>query len=102
VVIDRVKGKMKIDEDVTIVTLVEFPSLLEYVKFQGNVIYPIRSDLDLAVELQRKLRNTGKPKPLSDLLIAAICINRNEELLTKDRDFQEIADISNLKVKVVD
>ncbi|MEM4610736.1 MAG: PIN domain-containing protein [Thermoproteota archaeon] len=84
----------------TIVTLVEFPSLLEYSKFQGSVVYPTRSDLDLAVELQLKLRNQGRLKPFSDLLIAAICINRNEDLVTKDADFKEIAEISELKLRV--
>jgi predicted nucleic acid-binding protein len=93
---------MEIDEGITIVTLVEFPSLLEYAKFQGNIIYPTRSDLELAIELQLKLRSAGKPKPFSDLLIAAICINRDEELVTKDRNFQEIAEVSNLKVKIVE
>jgi len=101
VVIARIRGRMEISEDVTVVTLVEFPLLLEYEKFHGNVIYPGRDDLDLAVETQRKLRNAGRPKPFSDLLIAAICVNRDEELLTKDRNFQDIAKVSNLKVKIV-
>jgi len=43
----------------------------------------------------------GKPKPFSDLLIAAICINRNEELLTNDKDFNDIAQISNLRLMTV-
>ena len=42
---------------------------------------------------------SGRPKPFSDLLIAAICINRNEELITNDEDFKDIANISNLKLK---
>ncbi len=28
------------DEDITMVNLAEFPLLLEYKKFRGNVIYP--------------------------------------------------------------
>lgn len=71
---------MKINEEVTAVTLAEFPTLLEYTKFQGNAVYPTRNDLDLAIELQRKLKSTGKPKPFSDLLIAAICINERKNL----------------------
>ena len=85
---------------VTAVTLAEFPSLLEYSKFEGSVIYPTRSDLDLSVELQLKLKDKGRLKPFSDLLIAAICINRNEELVTKDTNFNEIAKISKLNVRV--
>jgi hypothetical protein len=42
---------MKIDDMVTVVTLAEFPSILEYAKFQGSIIYPTRDDMDLAVKL---------------------------------------------------
>ncbi|MFW6110598.1 MAG: hypothetical protein ACOC6H_01020 [Thermoproteota archaeon] len=58
--------------------------------------------MDSTIELQRKLRKTGKPKPFSDLLITAICINRNQELWTKNRDFQDIPQVSKLKVTPVD
>lgn len=100
-VIARIKERRKIDEDLTVVTLAEFPPLLEYKKLYGNVIYPRRGDFDSTVETQQKLRNIGKPKPFSDLLITAICVNRNQELLTKDKDFQDIAQVSNLKVKII-
>jgi len=90
---------MKIDEMVMVVSLVEFPSVLEYAKFQGSTIYPTSDDIDLAVELQLKLKNRGKPKTFTDLLIAAICINRNEELVTKDKNFRDITEASNLKIR---
>ena len=48
-----------------------------------------------------KLRKIGKPKPFSNLPIAAICINRNEKLITKDINFKDIAEVSKLKVKVL-
>lgn len=99
VVIDRIRRRMRIDEMVTVVTLAEFPSILEYAKFQESIIYPTRDDMDLAVELQLKLRGRGRPKPFSDLLIAAIYINRNEELVTKDKNFHDIAEVSNLKIR---
>jgi len=56
-------------------------------------------DYELAYKLQLKLMKAGKPKPFSDLLIAAICINRNEELIINDEDFKDIANISNLKLR---
>ncbi len=56
----------------------------------------------MAIELQRRLRKVGKTKPFADLLIALICINRKEELITKDRDFLDIAEVSNLKVKIIE
>ena len=54
---------MNIDEMVTVVTIVEFPSVLEYAKFQGSIIYPTRNDMDLAVELQLKLKKQVDPNP---------------------------------------
>ena len=47
------------------------------------------------------VRKIGKPKPFSDLLIAAMCINRGEELLTGDMDFKDIERVSELKVTFV-
>jgi len=36
--------------------------------------------------LQEELMKRGKTKELADLLVAAICINRREKLITKDKD----------------
>ncbi|MCD6593913.1 DNA-binding protein [Candidatus Bathyarchaeota archaeon] len=66
----------------TVVLIMEFPQVLTYRKFSGRIVYPMPEDYELAYKLQLKLMKAGKPKPFSDLLIAAICINRNEELLT--------------------
>jgi len=66
---------------------VEYPPIMEYQKFFGKVIAIERKDILLSIELQRRLRAIGKPKPFADLLIASICINRNEELITKDKRF---------------
>ena len=60
-----------------------------------------RKDILLSIELQRRLRKIGKPKPFADLLIASICINRREELITRDEDFLDISKISNLRVKLI-
>ena len=79
IIIKLVKKKEVIDDDITIVTLAEFPQILEYKRFHGNVIYPTKADLDLTVELQQRLIRLGKPKSFPDLLIAAICISREEE-----------------------
>jgi predicted nucleic acid-binding protein len=35
----------------------------------------------------------GKPLGASDLLIAAVCLNRNEELVTMDEDFLVIREV---------
>ncbi|MEM3713245.1 MAG: type II toxin-antitoxin system VapC family toxin [Thermoproteota archaeon] len=60
-----------------------------------------RKDVLLALELQVKLGEIGKPKGLSDLLIAAISINRGEELVTCDEDFENIVKVSSLRAKIV-
>jgi len=101
VAIERVKSRSEIYEDVTEVTLVEYPPIIDYPKFYGKVLVIDRKDVLLAIELQRRLRIIGKPKPFADLLIASICINRNEELITKNSDFVDIAKVSNLKVKII-
>lgn len=101
IVIERVKGNYEIRENITEVTIAEYPPIMDYKKFYGKVLIIGRDDVLLSVELQKRLRITGKPKSFSDLLIASSCINRNEELITNDQDFLDIAKISNLKVKFV-
>ena len=90
-VIEKVKKNEDIKENITEVTIVEYPPIMDYKKFHGKVLIIERTDVLLSIELQRRLRLIGKPKSLSDLLIASICINRNEELITKDKDFLDIA-----------
>jgi hypothetical protein len=89
-----------ITEDITVVTLIEFPPILEYAKFKGRILMPLAEDYFLAYELQKKLRERGEPRSFPDLLIAAMCINRGEVLLTKDENFLEISNISELKVRI--
>jgi predicted nucleic acid-binding protein len=57
---------------------------LSYAKFSGKIFLIQRKDILLALELQIKLRKLENPKGLLDLLIAAISINRQEELLSSD------------------
>jgi len=99
VVIEMIRKGTEITDDITVVTLVEFPPILEYAGFKGRVIMPSAEDYFTAYRLQRKLRQLGKPKSFSDLLIAAICINRGDELVTRDEDFLDISAISELKLR---
>ncbi len=98
VVIQRVKNGEEITEDITGVTFVEFPRIVRYSKFSGNVLFPLLDDYLLAHRLQEKLLKKGEPRGFADLLIAAICINRGEELITYDSDFLAIAEVSELKL----
>ncbi|MDJ0270646.1 MAG: DNA-binding protein [Aigarchaeota archaeon] len=99
--VDFVRKRNEIAEDITVVSIVEFPQILSYKKFTGRTVYHIPEDYELAYKLQLTLMKIGKPKPFSDLLVAAICINRNEELLTNDKDFEDITQISNLKLMTI-
>ena len=101
IVMDLASKGEKITGDITVVTLIEYPKIVEYKKFHGDVIFPSVEDFFLAYELQRKLLKQGKPKGFADLLIAAICINRGEKLITKDDDFKDIAGVSELKIELV-
>jgi predicted nucleic acid-binding protein len=56
------------------------------------VIFPIYEDYIVAHRLQLALIGLGKPQAFSDLLVAAVAINRGEELAARDRDFDVIAE----------
>lgn len=94
VVVSRVKLRKPINEDITVVTLVEYPRIIYYKHFYGGVIFPIRQDFILAHKLQLELLKIGKPQAFSDLLVAAIALNRDEELVTHDQDFKYISDVA--------
>ena len=68
IVIDRVKSRKPINEDITVVTLVEYPKIVYYKYFYGGVVFPIRQDFILAYKLQLELFKLGKPQAFSDLL----------------------------------
>ena len=93
-VVSRVKLRKPINEDITVVTLVEYPRIIYYKHFYGGVIFPIRQDFILAHKLQLELLKIGKPQAFSDLLVAAIALNRDEELVTHDQDFKYISDVA--------
>ena len=90
IVIDRIREKKSIQEDITAVTLVEYPRIIFYKHFYGGIIFPIRDDFILAHRIQLELLRVGKPQAFADLLVAAIAVNRDEELVTRDRDFTHI------------
>ena len=99
IAINLVNNDEGIKDDITLVTLAEFPPIKSYSRFEGRIIYPNLDDLNLVVSLQEKLRAKGLMQGFADLLIAAICINRNEELHTADQGFNEIAKVSDLKIR---
>ena len=106
IVIERVKLRNPISEDITAITLIEYPKIIYYKHFHGEVIFPIKQDFILAHKLQLELLKTGKPQAFSDLLVAAIVINRDEDLVTQDQDFQHISNAAkklghHMKLKIL-
>jgi|HubBroStandDraft_1064217.scaffolds.fasta_scaffold624354_2 predicted nucleic acid-binding protein len=53
------------------------------------------------VELARACRRVGLNAGSIDLLIATVAIHHGAELVTFDIDFQQIADVSDLRVKLL-
>ena len=105
VVIDKARKGEPIDGDITAITLIEYPRIVYYRKFKGNIEFPIREDHILAYKLQLRLMEKGKPQQTTDLIIAAIALRLGEELVTADRDFEIIAGAAkelgyNLKLKL--
>ena len=88
----RWKNKEYIADNITVVTMIEFPRILDYEKFRGSIYFPLLEEYKLAYNLQKELYKLGKPKAFADLVIAAIAINRGEKIVTKDTDFLEIAE----------
>jgi tRNA(fMet)-specific endonuclease VapC len=74
----------------TVLNVIEYPKALEE---NNELIWPVRDDYELAIEIMLGLLKSGKPVPAVDVLIAAICINRSLTLVTKDRHFEYIKDI---------
>jgi hypothetical protein len=100
-VIDKIRKREIVNESITVVTLIEYPYILEYSGFTGDVIFPTMKDYYLAYEIQKRLMMKDKMKGFADILVAAIAIGNNEKLLTNDKDFIDIAEVSSLKLEVV-
>jgi len=76
----------------TILNVVEFPKLLE---LKLTVIYPSKSDYNIAIKLSKDLLKIGKPIPAIDIIVAAVALNRNMKLVTTDNHFDIIQEIKS-------
>lgn len=66
VIIERVKRKEEIREDITVVTFVEYPKIVRYKKFYGKILFPDIQDFILAYKIQSELVKLGKAKSFAD------------------------------------
>lgn len=66
----------------------------------GARFYPVRPlfDYETAADIYRRCRSAGSSPGMIDCLIAAIAINQDLELLHKDADFEDIAEVTDLRV----
>ncbi len=76
------KSKLNLTGFTTIFNLVEFPKAMEFEEL--TVIYPNVEDYEESVNISIALLQKGTPLPAIDILVAAMCINRDLVLCTKD------------------
>ena len=72
----------------TIFNIIEHPNALDY---NVEILWPDRIDYLRSVKIGADLFKIGKPIPAVDIVIAAMCINRNLILVTRDKHFESIA-----------
>jgi len=88
--INAYKQRKQLVGHTTILNVVEFPKLLE---LKLTVIYPSKSDYNLAIKLSKDLLKVGKPIPAIDVTVAAVALNRSMKLVTTDNHFAMIQEI---------
>ena len=79
-------------------------SAIEYPTAAGNceILYPDVKDYELALHLATKLRAIGRSTEAIDILNAAMCLNRDFELVTKDKDYEQISKVRpDFKLKLL-
>ena len=74
---------------ITVFTVLEHPPAANYF----DVVLPEVRDYARAADLAIALRRNGTPIGAVDVMIAAMCINRNAKVVTKDRDFLVVREV---------
>ncbi|MFQ6052305.1 MAG: PIN domain-containing protein [Candidatus Hydrothermarchaeota archaeon] len=76
----------------TILNLIEFPKAIE---FNLRVLFPSKSDYNLALVISTELIKMGKPIPALDAVIAATALNNGLKVVTKDRHFLSVKEVKD-------
>ncbi|CAI1493620.1 conserved protein of unknown function [Thermococcus nautili] len=87
VLIEAVKSRRKLEGHTTILNIVEFPRALE---LGLTVITPSLEDYLLAIKISQAMVQRGMPVPAVDAVVAAVAINRELTLVTRDKHFEWI------------
>ncbi|GAB6135225.1 PIN domain-containing protein [Thermococcus prieurii] len=87
VLIDALKSRRKLEGHTTILNIVAFPRALE---LGLTVITPSLKDYLLSIKISQVMVRRGTPVPAVDAVVAAVAINRELTLVTRDGHFERI------------
>lgn len=97
--IDAYRENEKVEGYTTILNLIEFPKAME---LNLRVLFPAKSDYNLAMIISTELLKAGKPIPAVDSVIAAVALNNKLKLVTKDKHFLLVKEVrKEFRVEVV-
>ncbi|HDI86403.1 MAG TPA: type II toxin-antitoxin system VapC family toxin [Candidatus Korarchaeota archaeon] len=83
----------------TIFNVIEYPPALK----GSRILFPRKEDLMRALSISVRLRAVGKPVPAVDMVIAAMRLNRDIGLVTKNRHFLAIKEVEpDLRLELVE
>ncbi|ASJ12827.1 PIN domain-containing protein [Thermococcus thioreducens] len=99
VLIEAVKSRKKLKGYTTVLNVVEFPRALE---LGLTVITPSLEDYLLAIKVSQAMVRKGTSVPAVDAIVAAVAINRELTLVTKDKHFEWIkGEFGDLKLQSI-
>ncbi|AIU70292.1 hypothetical protein TEU_08095 [Thermococcus eurythermalis] len=87
VLIEAVESRRKLEEYTTVLNIVEFLRALE---LGLTVITPSLEDYPLAVRISQVMVKRGTPAPAVDAVVAAVAVNRELTLVTREEHFEWI------------
>lgn len=97
--IDAYRENENVEGYTTILNLIEFPKAME---LNLRVLFPAKSDYNLALIISTQLLKAGKPIPAVDSVIAAVALNNRLKLVTKDKHFLLVKEVKKeFRVEVV-
>ena len=98
VLIEAKKSRKSLKGYTTVLNLVEYP---KGALFNLTILYPSKKEYKLAIKISKELVKRGYPLPAVDVLIAAVALNRDFTVVTKDKHFLLIKEMyPDLKIEI--
>ena len=85
------KDKFDLQGLTTIFNVIEFPNATKFEEL--TVLYPTLEDFQESADISLSLFRKGTPLPAVDIMVAAMCIQRNFMLCTRDPHLTNIRSI---------